>query len=175
MRRRIASPDGVSDQQMMHRIQATSVVTAAALIALTACATSATALDDSWGSASPNSVRLRLTSATTASGTKETLTLRATIQNGTDTEFRRLGCTSPAVALDSATATGWAELPAEQLASLAICVSPYYIVSAGTSQSFETSFVRTSPATRVPRGVALRLRVIGATPEAGPVAPVILP
>ena len=54
-------------------------------------------------------------------------------------------------------------------------VSPYYIVSAGTSQSFETSFVRTRPATWFPRGVALRLRVVGATPETGPVAPVILP
>ena len=159
---------------MLKRIRNVSLLATLALTSLSACATTSTSLDDSYDSASPHSLRMRLTSATMSSGTKETLTLQATILNGTITEFRRLGCTRPALALDSASATGWTELSAEQTESLAVCFSPYYIIPAGTTQSFETGFVRKSPATTFPRGVALRLRVVGTTPDAGPFATVIL-
>ena len=160
---------------MLKRIRKVRLLATLALTALSACATTSTSLDDSYDSASPNSVRMRLTSATMSSGTKETLTLQGAILNGTVTAFRRLGCTRPALALDSATATGWTELSAEQTESLAVCFSAFYIIPAGTTQSFETAFVRKSPATTFPRGVALRLRVVGATPDAGPFATVILP
>jgi hypothetical protein len=150
------------------------LVAFSAPLLLVACATT-TSLDDSYDSQSPNSVRMRLTTVATSSNANETVVLSATIQNGTTTEFRRFGCTRPALAIDSATATGWAELPALQLESLALCFSPYYIVSAGTTQAFETAFTRKSPALKFPRGVALRLRVIGETPEMGPVAPIVLP
>ena len=149
-------------------------IVAALLLTLVACATT-TALDDGYDSQSPDTVRMRLTSVATSSNANETLALSAMISNGTATEFRRFGCTRPALAIDSATATGWAELPALQLESLALCFSPYYIVSAGTSVTFETAFVRKSPAMKFPRGVALRLRVVGETVEMGPVAPLVLP
>ncbi|MBC7841670.1 MAG: hypothetical protein H7099_05135 [Gemmatimonadaceae bacterium] len=143
---------------------------------LAACASSPVDIDASYDSASPNSVRLKTLTVSVTAGPSETLFIGATLQNGTSTELRRLGCTRPELALDSATATGgWVELSATQSESLAQCVSPYYIVAAGTTQAFETGFMRNSPARTFPRGVALRLRLVGPTPESGPTAPIILP
>lgn len=146
-----------------------------AAVALSACASSPVDIDASYDSASPNSVRMKTTSISVTEAPNEVLYIAATLQNGTAEELRRFGCTRPALALDSATATGWVELSATQTESLALCFSPYYIVSAGTTQTFETAFMRKSPAKAFPRGVALRMRLVGPTPESGPTAPVILP
>lgn len=127
----------------------------------------------SFDNASPDSVRLKVTSAIVSGSAGELLTITATLDNGSAEAFQRLGCLRPQMMLDSATANGWTALPAEQSVELAICISPYYIVGAHSVQSFETSFVRKSPGT-FPRGVALRLRVVGATPESGPTAPVVI-
>ena len=118
---------------------------------------------------------MKTTSVSVTEAPNEVLYIAATLQNGTTDELRRLCCTRPALALDSATATGWVELSATQTESLALCFSPYYIVSAGTTQTFETGFVRKSSAKVFPRGVALRMRLVGPTPESGPTAPVALP
>ena len=146
-----------------------------AVIVLPGCARSPVDIDASYDSTSPNSVRMKTTAVSVTEAPGEVLFIAATLQNGTNTELRRLGCVRPALAVDSATGTGWAELSATQSESLALCVSPYYIVAAGTTQAFETGFVRKSPATKFPRGVALRLRLVGPTLDSGPTAPIILP
>jgi hypothetical protein len=149
---------------------------ASLLLALSGCASTPVDINATYEETTRDAVTLKTTAYSATGSTVETLAISATLRNGTTTELRRMGCVRPELAIDSATATGgWVELPStQQNESLALCVSPYYIVAAGTSQSFETGFVRKSPATTFPRGVALRLRMVGPTPESGPTAPIIL-
>ena len=142
----------------------------AALAALTGCSSTPVSYDG----ASPDSVRLHVTTVSVTGGANEILSATAMLDNGTAANFQRLGCLRPAMAIDSATATGWVELSAVQSTELALCFSPYYIVAAHSTQIFETSFVRKSPATTFPRGVALRVRIVGPTQDSGPTAPVVL-
>jgi hypothetical protein len=142
----------------------------ATIAAIGACASTPVATD----SASPDSVRLRVTAVSVSGDANEVLTINATLENGSAEAFQRLGCLRPQMMIDSATASGWAELPALQSAELALCFSPYYIVGAHLTQAFETSFARKSPGTPFPRGIALRARVVGPTPESGPTAPVVI-
>ncbi|MCC7053433.1 MAG: hypothetical protein IT355_09200 [Gemmatimonadaceae bacterium] len=108
----------------------------------------------------PSDVGLRLTSAVTVGTTAQQLQVAAIIENRTDGTFRSAGCLRPELVIDSLTPSGtWVVLDARQLDDLASCAAPFN-VAPGTSQPFQTAFVRSDTAARFPRGVSLRLRAV---------------
>lgn len=83
------------------------------------------------------------------------------------------GCTRPNLAIDSATATGWAPIRTRQYEELIQCIRAF-TVDPGATVRFEARLTPEGVGL-FPRGPALRLRVIDETPNAGPVVPLVLP
>lgn len=119
-------------------------------------------------------VSLRIASATTTATAVQQLRVRATIANDQSQRLVVGNCLEPSAAIDSATATGWVELPSTQAISTAHCVAPLAI-EARTSQTFDLVFNRANTAATFPRNVSLRLRIVLPDGVTGPVAPLVLP
>ncbi len=119
-------------------------------------------------------IRLTVNSASTSTTEVPVLRLSATLANGQAERLVLGNCVEPSAVIDSATATGWAELPTNQSISLVQCVAPLAI-EARTAQTYDLVFNRTTAAATFPRGVALRVRIVRPDGEPGPVAPLVLP
>lgn len=108
----------------------------------------------------PPIVYLRIESAATAGAPVQQLLVAAAIDNRGDAVFRSGGCLRPEIVIDSLTSTGtWVPLGTLQSDDLATCAQAFN-VAPGQTQSFQTTFTRTDPATKFPRSVALRLRTV---------------
>ncbi|HYW49395.1 MAG TPA: hypothetical protein VE861_02250 [Gemmatimonadaceae bacterium] len=144
-----------------------ALLCAAAVPIVSACASRAT-------TEPLRGVFLQVASATTTATEVQQLRVRATITNDESQRLVVGNCLEPSAVIDSATATGWVELPSNQAISLAQCVAPLAI-EARTSQTFDLVFSRANAAARFPRNVPLRLRIMLPDGVAGPVAPLQLP
>ncbi len=121
----------------------------------------------------PGTLRLRVTDVQVSGSPVQSLRITGAIDNGTGTRFESGGCLRPTIEIDSATTGGWAPLGVNQSDDLVQCITAFN-VGPNTSQSFETSFVRSSTALPFPRGVSLRLRAKPLTGSDGPTSTVVI-
>lgn len=149
------------DQGMSRR-----AATALGTLLIAGCATSSLPVE-------PGTLRFRVTDVQLVGGTVQTLRISGAIDNGTEARFESGGCLRPSIEIDSATAAGWAPLGVNQSDDLVQCITAFN-VSPGASQTFETSFVRSSTRLLFPLGVSLRLRAMPLRGGDGPTSPVIL-
>lgn len=144
-------------------------------VALLTAALAVVSCESSPTEAVTNGVRFRLLSVNiTQPADADVLSLRGELTNTRSTPLVSGGCLRPNLAIDSATATGWAPISTRQSEELIQCVRAF-TVDPGTTVPFEATLTPDpAVAGRFPRGVALRLRVIDTTPNDGPVVPLAL-
>ena len=103
----------------------------------------------------------------------DVLSLRGELTNTRRTPLVSGGCLRPTLAIDSATATGWAPVETRQLEPLIFCIRAF-TVDPGATVGFEADLYPAG-AGRFPRTARLRLRVVEDPPGIGAVVPLTLP
>ena len=115
---------------------------------------------DGGSATEPSALVLRVTSASqSAPADAPTLYIDAELTNTSRSEYTAAGCMRPYLAIDSLAGSTWVPMAASQSEELMTCILGYR-VSPGTTGRFTTTFQRTVVGW-FPRGVPLRLRVIG--------------
>jgi hypothetical protein len=119
-------------------------------------------------------VRFRLLSVNVSQpADADVLSLRGELTNTRRTPLVSGGCLRPTLAIDSATATGWAPVRTKQLEELIACIRAF-TVDPGATVGFEATLYPDG-AGLFTRTAALRLRVVDDSPGNGPVVPLTLP
>ncbi len=140
----------------MNTARSQSIIAVVTSVILFGCAKSA-----------PGVASLLVVDARIVTGAIDTLRISADLTNGTDTDFARIGCLRPALALDSLAGTQWVPLGVLQPEELIQCVRTF-TVKAGTTQRFDAQFTRAVATQKFPRGTPLRVRVISPPAELEP-------